>query len=168
MIVDDRSTPDLTTPGGTRWELLTDGVMGGVSQGRLVPTVIEGRACLRLTADVSLENNGGFVQMAVDLRPGGGALDLRAYAGVALTVMGNGEDYGLHLRTTDLTRPWQSYRQSFATGAAWTTLQLPFTGFAAHRTEAALNLAGVRRIGLVAIGRAFEADLALADLRIYA
>jgi hypothetical protein len=168
LIVDDRSTGDLSTPLGTRWELLTDGVMGGVSQGRLAPDMADGRACLRLSGDVSLENNGGFVQMAVDLRPGGGPLDVRAFVGVALTVSGNGETYGLHLRTTDLSRPWQSYRQGFRAGPDWAILHLPFAGFAPHRTEAALNLAGLRRIGLVAIGRPFQADLALADLRFYA
>ena len=33
--------------------------------------------------------------------------------GVEFDVLGNGEGYGIHLRTEDLTRPRQSYRQSF-------------------------------------------------------
>lgn len=168
MIVDDRSRPGAETPLGTRWELLTDGVMGGVSQGRLAPDVIDGRPCLRLTAEVRLENNGGFVQMALDLRPDVGPVDLRGFSGVALTVRGNGESYAIHLRTADLTRPWQSYRHAFLAPPDWTVRHLPFEGFAAHRTDALFDAGRVRRIGLVAIGRAFRADLALADLRFYA
>ncbi|MCC5975109.1 MAG: CIA30 family protein [Rubellimicrobium sp.] len=168
MIVDDRSLPGAETPLGTRWELLTDGVMGGVSQGRLAPEVIDGRPCLRLTGEVRLENNGGFVQMALDLRPDGGAVDLSGFAGVALTARGNDQGYALHLRTADLTRPWQSYRHGFVSSSAWTAHRLPFDSLVAHRTDAPFDAGRVRRIGLVAIGRAFRADLALADLRFYA
>ncbi|RPH72296.1 MAG: CIA30 family protein, partial [Hyphomicrobiales bacterium] len=38
--------------------------------------------------------------------------------------------------------------------------------FTAHRTEIPLDLRRLRRLGLVAIGRAFAADLALAHLRL--
>lgn len=147
--------------------MVTDGVMGGQSMGRLSREVLDGRRALRLQGRVSLENNGGFLQMAVDLAASG-SLDARAFSGIALTVQGNGEVYGLHLRTSDLTAPWQSYRQSFTATREWQTLTLPFAGFAPHRTTTPLNLAHLRRLGLIAIGRAFEVDLALADIRLYA
>jgi hypothetical protein len=44
---------------------------------------------------------------------------------------------------------------------------LPFAAFAAHRTEVPLRLERLHRIGLVAIGRAFEADLAIASLAFF-
>jgi hypothetical protein len=67
----------------------------------------------------------------------------------------------------DLSRPWQSYRHSFATGKDWETHQLPFANFDAHRISVPLAPAKLRRIGLVAIGRAFEADLAIGGIRLY-
>lgn len=150
-----------------RWRLVTDGVMGGVSRGALTKEIILGRDAARLRGAVSTENNGGFIQIALDLDPGGGILDASAFTGFAIDVAGNGEDYGAHLRTTQMSRPQQSYRQGFVATAEWRTVLLPFAGFAAHRIEAPMDLARLHRIGLVAIGRAFEADLAVARLAFY-
>jgi hypothetical protein len=166
MIIEDQSQPFPLSALGTRWQVLTDQVMGGVSRGQLTREIFDGREALRLRGDVSLANNGGFVQMALDLSPGGAAIDVSQWNGIEMTVRGAGETYGLHLRTADLLRPWESYRQSFVAAPAWQTLRLPFSGFAAHRTEIPLDLRRLRRLGLVAIGRAFAADLALADLRL--
>jgi hypothetical protein len=146
------------------WALFTDRVMGGVSQGFLTREVVCGRSALRMRGFVSLENDGGFVQMARDLLPGGGAFDASAFKAVEIDVIGNGESYGCHLRSLDTVRPWQSYRQSFAAGAAWKRIRLPFDGFTPHRIDAPLNLRLLRRIGLVAIGRPFEADLSVSRM----
>lgn len=166
-VIDDLSQPFPRAANGARWEMITDGVMGGVSAGRLQRTAVAGRSALRLTGDVRLENNGGFVQMALDMAPGGGVVDASGWAGIALTVCGTGEGYGLHLRTDRAVRPWQSWRQGFVAAEGWAELRLPFAGFAPHRIDGALEPARLRRLGLVAIGRAFRADLALADLRFY-
>ena len=164
-IIDDlsREFPEAAT--GSRWELLSDRVMGGVSSGTIRRELVAGRIAIRMRGVVSLENNGGFIQMALDLNPAGAAVDCRAFSGIEIEVAGNGEDYGMHLRTSDLSRPWQSYRQAFRAGADWRTITLPFAGFVPHRTDAAFDPGRIRRLGLVAIGRAFEADLALASVR---
>ena len=152
---------------GDGWRLFTDRVMGGVSAGTLRRETVAGRPALRMQGEVSLDNNGGFVQMALDLTSDGEPLDARAFAGVELDIWGNRERYGCHLRTTAMARPWQSYRQEFVTTGDWQTLRLPFQGFAAHRFDGPLDLQQLRRIGLVAIGRAFHADLALARAALY-
>ena len=162
--IDDLSRPFPETALGTRWEMVTDGVMGGRSQGRLRREEVAGRAALRLQGEVSLANNGGFLQMAVDLAPGAGLLDARGWRGIALDVAGNGEGYGVHLRSDATVRPWQSWRQGFVAEAEWRRVYLPFDGFAPHRIEARLDPGRLRRLGLVAIGRAFAADLAVAGV----
>jgi len=121
-----------------------------------------------MRGEVSLENNGGFVQISLDLDPDGKAVDVSAWRGLELDVFGNSEDYSVHLRTEDLTRPWQSYRQVFRAGPAWRIVQLLFEDFATHRTEVALDTHRLKRIGVVAIGRAFSADLYLGGLRLMA
>jgi hypothetical protein len=166
-IIDDLSRPFPLTPLGTAWEVVTDGVMGGVSRGQMRREVIAGRDAIRMTGDVRTENNGGFVQMALDLAPGARAVDASGWAGIVMEVCGPPEEYNLHLRTSDIVRPWQSYRCGFRTGAEWQRVTLPFAGFAAHRTEAPLDLRRLRRIGIVAIGRAFRADLSVARLALY-
>lgn len=168
LIIDDFSRDHPETTIGTRWQLLSDAVMGGVSAGRMSRTTHDGRSGIRMQGQVSLENNGGFLQIAIDLAPDGGAFDASAFAGIAITVAGNGQDYGLHLRTSELTRPWQSYRTSFIALPDWQEIRCPFSSFMPHRTEVPLNLRLLRRLGVVAIGRAFAADVTVGGLRLYA
>ena len=166
LIIDDRRTGDSRSALGTAWRLVTDGVMGGVSDGRLTNDTVGGRDCLRLRGDVSLENNGGFVQASLDIRDTSAA-DASGYLGVILDVRGNNEVYNLHLRTADVGRPWQSYRAAFQATADWRTVRLPFSGFVRHRIDRPLDPARLERIGIVAIGRAFAADLCVARLALY-
>ncbi len=166
LILDDRSHSDLTASTRTVWRAFSDRVMGGVSLAAVEATVLDGRPCVRLTGDVSLENNGGFVQMALDLSRQG-CLDGSPYAGVWLVIRGNGEQYNVHLRTPDTERPWQSYRASFTADGIWRRVELPFTQFQPHRLSIPLDTARLSRLGLVAIGRAFRADLAVAELGLY-
>jgi hypothetical protein len=164
-IIDDMSREPPTATIGSAWQLLTDQVMGGVSKGVMAREIIAGRPAIRMCGDVSLQNNGGFVQIALDLQPGGGVVDASVWSGIELDVFGNGEEYGVHLRTDALTRPWQSYRQSFTAYPDWQTVQLPFKHFVPHRTDVLLDTHRLRRISVIAIGRAFSSDLALGGLR---
>jgi hypothetical protein len=164
-IIDDlRRDPPLSTI-GTRWQLFTDRVMGGLSNGTMDRGTVAGRPAIRMRGEVRLENSGGFVQIALDLAIDGKAIDASAWRGVELDVLGNDEEYNIHLRTEDLTRPWQSYRQSFRADPWWRTVRFQFQDFMPYRTDTALDTLRLRRIGLVAIGRTFSADLSVAGLR---
>lgn len=149
------------------WEYVADTVMGGVSRGEATQTVVDGQSAVRLTGDVSLDNNGGFVQIAFDLRNGGETFDASVWTGISFDVLGNGETYDLRLRTDQITRPWQSFRTDFVAPPTWTTLNIPFTDLTPHRTEASLDPARLRRIGILAIGREMQADIAIAGVRLY-
>jgi hypothetical protein len=166
LLLDDRRSGDERSRLGTSWRLITDHVMGGVSRGRLTAETVSGRPCLRLQGTVRLENSGGFVQAALDLGQDG-VLDASQYTGVQLEVFGNGEAYNVHLRTGDVWLPWQAYRASFEAPAGWHTLRLPFSAFSGYRIFSTLDLTQLERIAIVAIGRAFEADLCLASLAFY-
>ncbi|MBN1956850.1 MAG: CIA30 family protein [Desulfuromonadales bacterium] len=164
LIIDDRHHENLLSRLGTEWRLVTDQVMGGVSRGTLHQERYAGRNCLRLRGEVSTANNGGFIQMALDLSTEK-TFDASVYTGLELIVAGNGENYNLHLRTTKLWLPWQSYRAGFKTTATWQTLFVPFTAFEAYRTTRPLDLNQLKRIGLVAIGKDMISDLCLAGIR---
>jgi hypothetical protein len=161
LLIDDFARDDLISALGTLWRGFSDQVMGGISQETIALTVIDGRRCLKLTGDVRLENSGGFIQMALDLGPEGQTLNASAYTSVLLVARGNGETYGVHLRTSDCVRPWQSYRASFVAAPEWREIRLPFDRFEPHRLSEPLDVRCLRRFGLVAIGRAFHADLAV-------
>jgi hypothetical protein len=164
-IIDDLSREPPMAAIGSDWQIITDQVMGGVSEGTMARKVIAGRSAILMRGAVSLQNNGGFVQIALDLSPEGRVVDASAWSGIELDVFGHGEAYGVHLRTDALAKPWQSYRQVFMAYAEWRTVQLPFDRFVPHRTDMPLDSHRLRRIGVVAIGRAFSADLALGGLR---
>lgn len=146
------------------WAVVSDAVMGGVSSGTMSAETIDNRPALRLRGQVRLDNNGGFLQLAADLAPQGGVLDTRGWDGVQLLLRGDGAEYGVHLRSTDLSRPWQSYRAQVTAPATWQMHRLAFAQFAPHRTDTPLDPARLRRIGIVAIGRERVADIALGGL----
>jgi len=166
LIIDDRRTGDLESVAGGSWRMVTDGVMGGVSSGELSLQTIDNKACLRLRGDVRLENNGGFIQAALEVEDTEAA-DASDYHGLLLKVYGNNQEYNLHLRTGDVWLPWQSYRTSFMAPARWQTVRLPFAEFTGYRIGKKLDLKRLERIGLVAIGRAFAADLCIGELALY-
>lgn len=152
---------------GTQWRGISDQVMGGRSEVTISREMMGGRNCLRLRGDVSLENNGGFIQAALNLAPLGDTLDASSYTGIRLSVRGNVEQYSVHLRTPDNVRPWQSYRSPFTANADWRTIDLPFKSFVPYRLLAPLDTARLRRVALVGVGRNFQADLAISELGFY-
>ena len=144
------------------WRYEADTVMGGVSTGQINREAVAGRDAMRLTGEVSLDNDGGFIQRNFDVDA-----DVTGATGVEFDVYGNGETYELRARTDALTRPWQSFRAAFTAPADWTTIRIPFADLEPHRTDATFERSGLKRIGLIAIGRKFEVDLAVSDMRLY-
>ena len=67
LIIDDRSSGNMASNIGTEWLFVADTVMGGVSTGNVTVDSHNGKNCLRMRGNVSTENNGGFVQMALSL-----------------------------------------------------------------------------------------------------
>lgn len=166
LIIDDRSSGNLSSRLGTEWRLFTDRVMGGVSSGTLTLDAFKQRSCLRMQGDVSTDNNGGFVQIALSLSDDS-VFDASAYAGIEIEVAGNNEIYNVHFRTSGLWLPWQSYRYSFKATPDWRAIRIPFAEVKAYRTMQTFRPDKLERVGLVAIGRDFQADLCLASMRFY-
>lgn len=156
---------DFTSAPATRWRFFTDGVMGGVSTGRVVFSEERATAFARLTGEVSTANNGGFIQMRTSLPDGAPA----GSAGVRVVVRGNGERYFVHLRTTDARLPWQFHQAGFPTSAAWEEIRLPFESF---KATGGLRRDGIRpdalmSLGIVAYGRDHEARIDIREIGFY-
>lgn len=151
----------------TNWEFVSDGVMGGISRGQIEKQPVGGRIATRLTGTVSLENNGGFIQMAADLKSQGLDLEASNWAGIEIDICGNDEVYDLRIRTDDLDRPWQSFRAPFRASTQWTTIRMQFENFLAHRTDKVLEPKKMRRLGVVAVGRVFQVDVSVSAVRLF-
>lgn len=149
------------------WEYVADTVMGGVSTGSLEVETYKGRTAAVLRGDVSLQHNGGIVQIATDLNPDGSTYDASGWDGFELTVCGNNASYDLRLRTDALSRPWQSFRTDFVAPIKWRSVRLPFVKVTPHKTDAKFEAARLRRIGILAIGREMQAEIAVAAIHLY-
>jgi len=166
LVIADFASPEQPGAGDGGWRLVTDNVMGGVSEGRLSIEEIAGRRCVRLRGTGRTENNGGFMQAALGLE-GLRRRDASGYHGVVVDIYGSDESYNLHLRQEGLWLPWQAFRTTFTASAQWQTCYLPFAEFRPHATNAVLRPDRLTRIGVVAIGRAFSADICVARIGYY-
>jgi monofunctional biosynthetic peptidoglycan transglycosylase len=140
---------DSKSPGEeTRWEVINDEVMGGLSESRLSMT--SDKTAL-FEGEVSLENNGGFASVRTYI----GDLFLDGFKGLAVRVRGDGKRYRLRVRTVDTSEGF-AYQTSFVTQAdTWLTVHLPFSGFEPFYrgvvvpNAPALNRSDIRQIGLM-------------------
>ena len=159
MVLDDLSNPGFTSL-GTPWNSFTDRVMGGLSDMSAELTEVEGRRAMRMVAEVTTANNGGFAQIAASLGQRG--LNASGFRALELDIWGNDEVYEVHLRTPACRRPWQYYRHTFSAPARWSTVRLRLDKFEPISMRGALDTTALRRIGIVAYGRDFMADLSIA------
>ena len=110
----DFSKPDAAKA----WQTVNDGVMGGVSDGKVRITETN----LEFYGTLSLENDGGFASV----RSKAAKMDLSKYDGLVFKVRGDGRDYYLnvHVPTSQIAF---SYRASFKTEKdKWTEVTIPF------------------------------------------
>ena len=150
------------------WRGFSDRVMGGVSDATFGRATVAGKSCVRLTGRVTRDSGGGFIQMALDLATRDRDFDASAYSGVEFLVHGNDEDYNCHVRTADCGWYDQSYRATFRAAPRWQTIRLPWTGFTPNDLAVPLNPAKIQRIALLGWMREFTADIALAEVALYA
>ena len=167
ILIDDFSKSGGLSSFGTEWRMFTDRVMGGRSTADWRFETINERRCVHLWGDVSLANNGGFIQVALPLTRNGKAFNAGSYSGVRLWVRGNGEKYHVHLRSRRTRFPWQYYGAGFVAGDSWSMIELPFSDFNAERLKARLNSDKLTRIAVVAIGEEVKADVAVARIEFY-
>lgn len=130
-IFDFQNAKDLS-----KWYVVNDGVMGGLSQGTITKTDA-GNALF--SGYVTTENNGGFSSV----RYGFDERDVSQYKQVVLRIKGDGKSYQFRVKENSSQR--YSYIKTFKTSGDWETIKLPFDdfypGFRGYRLDKA-NFAG--------------------------
>jgi len=101
------------------WRAINDGVMGGISTGRMVPTA-DG---LRFEGELSLEFNGGFASVRRRVE-----VDLSSATTVRLRLRGDRRSYQFRLRL-DEGYDGIAWRAEFPTSGEWETIELAFADF---------------------------------------
>lgn len=104
------------------WQVVNDGVMGGLSKSSLRRTA---SGTVIFKGHVSLENKGGFASVRWPVEK----LDLSSFAGVTARIRGDGQQYRFRLRT-DEQFDGVAYQTKFqASQQEWEVVKLPFSAF---------------------------------------
>ena len=101
------------------WFVINDGVMGGVSSGK----VQNAEDALRFSGELSLENNGGFASIRSQTQ----GVPTAAF-GVRIQVRGDGRRYQFRIRQ-DQRFDGIAWSTEFSTSDEWESIDLPFENF---------------------------------------
>ncbi len=170
LLLDDFQSGDGQSVFGTRWSGFSDRVMGGLSDLNLgYQRLADDSLSLRLSGEVRLENNGGFIQARLPLDKNGTRLDVSEWTGVRVTARAQPGAYYIHLRTRATWLPWQYYGAKIPVSGAqeWMTMDIPFSEFKGESTRRSLDVSSLKSIGIVAYGEAFTADIEVIELAFY-
>lgn len=157
LLVDDFAEPGRSAM-GTQWQGFTDRVMGGRSTIQAGYLETDDNVVLAMRGEVSLANNGGFVQVRLPLARSG-SFDASAYRGVAVEVRGAPGAYFIHLRTARSRRPWQYFAAPVPVSREWTRVELPFDSFEGEAVSGAPDTDRLLSLAIVAGTREFQADI---------
>lgn len=154
---------DLST--SRNWVYFEDNVMGGKSTGMAEHVNVDGRAAIKLSGNVTTENNGGFVQVRRKIKSG----QASDFEGLSFETAGNGDTYYIHIRNGSSRLPWQYYSASFQTSGEWQKVKIPFSSFERSGTfmSKLLRRDTVNSIGLVAYGKDHQALVLISNLSFY-
>ena len=106
----------------TAWQIVDDGVMGGLSKGNFKSNKKNGS--LIFAGNLSLENNGGFSS----IRSNSLLVDLSAFKGIRIKARGDGRKYKIRLESDARYRlRTVSFQHEFtATKGEWSEVFIPF------------------------------------------
>jgi hypothetical protein len=159
----DRSAID------TEWKGFTDQVMGGVSDMSVVRAGDSDGPYLRMSGTVSLENNGGFIQVRLMLKRSIRGFDAGSFEGIRVEVRGEGDGYYIFLRTTGMILPWKYFAAPVPVKSEWQVVDIPWSAFKPgdYGRAGRLRIGRLRSLALVAYGKEFDAAIDLREIGLY-
>ncbi|MBW1295883.1 CIA30 family protein [Aquimarina litoralis] len=110
IIFDFNNTSDLSN-----WNVINDGVMGGLSQGKLT---LNSDGNVIFSGTVSLENNGGFSLVRYRFP----SKSVKGYTKALITLKGDGKKY--QFRVKSKAQDPHSYISHFVTSGDWQTIEI--------------------------------------------
>lgn len=157
MLIDDFSNNP-----HSRWQYVSDQVMGGVSNGAVEYKNQDDLFYATLVGEVSTENNGGFIQIRTEVDK----FQVAEAKAVHIRARGNNQRYFIHLRTTGTLLPWQYYQASFEVAEQWQDFKLPLDQFSrsGNWLSRSIQPQTIRSIGIVAYGRDHRAEIEIAQI----
>ena len=151
--------------GESKWEFISDQVMGGISSGSFNILKEKNISFLRMKGKVSLENDGGFIQVRklveVPIK--------KNITGIKVKAKGNKEDYFIHLRTKFTMLPWQYYQLKFTVDENWKSYNLNIDEFTRSGSllPKTINPKHIKSVAIVAFGKKYDVTVDVAEIRFF-
>ena len=146
------------------WSMISDQVMGGVSEVNFYELEEEGNKFYRLEGVVSTANNGGFIQSVVRIKE-----NTNGYKGLRIKVRGTIDKYYIWIRTPASRFPWDRYLVSFEPEKDWSVIEIPFSKFKKSNfyMKKNMNANRIKTIAFAAYGKDFNAQLDIANIEFF-
>lgn len=146
------------------WEFVSDKVMGGLSSGKIELVSESDKIFVRLSGNVSTENNGGFIQFRSNFD-----FKNEDYQGIRIIAKGFPSEYFVHIRTKFLLLPWQYYKGKFEVSEQWQKYEILFDDFEKSNFYQPSNFRTqeINSIGFVAIGKDFKPILDIIEVELF-
>lgn len=138
---------DFADADAEQWQIINDGVMGGLSSGK---AEMKDDEHMRFSGKLSLENNGGFASVRSKPKE----LDLNTGDSIKLRVKGDGRKYTFNLYVPTKQIAF-SYQNDFETKAdQWIEITLPLekfqaTSFGRPVSDQPLDPSDVNSVGIL-------------------
>ena len=147
------------------WEFISDRVMGGISSGNYQIISENKESFLRLKGFVSIENNGGFIQVRKVLT----GKKILKFIGVEVKCRGNDANYFIHIRTKFTLLPWQYYQGKFYASSNWKSIKIDLKSFKGSGSllPKRINSQHIKSIAIVAYGREHRVRLDVSEIKFY-
>ena len=147
------------------WEFISDQVMGGVSFGSYEIFDEGNLSFLKLTGFVSLENNGGFIQVRKKIK----ALKNMNFKGIKINSRGNDKEYFIHVRTKFTLLPWQYYQGKFSVNSEWQEIKINLSEFKPSGVllPKYIKPKHILSVALVAFGKKHRVNLEVSEIAFY-
>jgi hypothetical protein len=144
---------------GTRWRVGPERLADGSADVRWGVETVREERCYRMSGRVSEAAPRGVARMTLDLAQGGRPLDASDFRALRLRVRGNGEAYGVHLRTSDNVAPWDHYAATFVASPEWRDIDFPFAMFERARRRGDVDPKRLLQLAVVGLERDLAADV---------
>ena len=147
------------------WTFISDQVMGGVSFGKYNHINENNNSYIRLSGFVSLENNGGFIQVKKETA----GKEEKLQKGIKVRLRGNNQYYFIHLRTKFTLLPWQYYQSKMFASEKWNLSDLKLSTFkrSGFMLPKKINPRYITSLAIVAYGREHRVNVDVDEIIFY-
>ena len=143
------------------WKFFSDQVMGGKSTGK-IEFYSQKQKYLRMSGNVTTENNGGFIQFRYKIRK----KISNNIKFLQIISRGNNEKYYIHLRTTGTLLPWQYYAKEFKVSRKWEKITINLSDFkrSSFFLRKKIRPSKIKSLAVVAFGKNYDALIEVSEI----